>query len=171
MGTSLRTIRFRGTSQKAGSGGTIQVINVSQQATGLVVIDTIPALSCQPSLGSALLPSSLPRLTFMPAWAIIAPAFQTSGSSKSVANIKSAIKEIRASARRRKVNQLHRSRARTQAKQTRILIEDGELAEAQAMLSQASSALDKAAKKGAMHPNTAARRKSRLMKALNRAKG
>jgi len=88
-----------------------------------------------------------------------------------VANIKSAIKEIRASERRRKVNQLHRSRARTQVKQVRILIEDGELTEAQAMLSQAASALDKAAKKGALHPNTAARRKSRLMKALNRAKG
>jgi len=88
-----------------------------------------------------------------------------------VANIKAAIKEIRASERRRKVNQLHRSRARTQVKQVRILIEDGELTEAQAMLSQAASALDKAAKKGALHPNTAARRKSRLMKALNRAKG
>ena len=88
-----------------------------------------------------------------------------------MANIKSAIKEIRASERRRKVNQLHRSRARTQVKQTRLLIEDGELVEAQAMLSQAASALDKAAKKGALHPNTAARRKSRLMKALNRAKG
>ena len=88
-----------------------------------------------------------------------------------MANIKSAIKEIRASERRRKVNQLHRSRARTQVKQTRILIEDGELVEAQAMLSQAASALDKAAKNGALHPNTAARRKSRLMKLLNRAKG
>ena len=88
-----------------------------------------------------------------------------------MANIKSAIKEIRASERRRKVNQLHRSRARTQVKQTRVLIEDGELTEAQAMLSQAASALDKAAKKGALHPNTAARRKSRLMRLLNRAKG
>jgi len=88
-----------------------------------------------------------------------------------VANIKSAIKEIRASERRRKVNQMHRSRARTQVKRARILIEDGELAEAQEMLSQAASALDKAAKKRALHPNTAARRKSRLMKALNRAKG
>jgi len=66
---------------------------------------------------------------------------------------------------------MHRSRARTQVKQTRILIEDGELAEAQAMLSQAASALDKAAKDGAIHRNTAARRKSRLMKSLNRAKG
>ena len=88
-----------------------------------------------------------------------------------MANIKSAIKQIRASERRRKVNQMHRSRARTRIKQTRILIKDGELAEAQAMLSQAASALDKAAKKGALHPNTAARRKSRLMKSLNRAKG
>jgi len=88
-----------------------------------------------------------------------------------VANIKSAIKEIRASERRRQVNQLHRSRARTQVKQTRLLIEDGELVDAQAMLSQASGSLDKAAKHGALHRNTAARRKSRLMKALNRAKG
>ena len=87
-----------------------------------------------------------------------------------MANLKSAIKQIRASERRRKVNQMHRSRARTQVKQTRILIEDGELAEAQAMLSQAASALDKAAKDGAIHRNTAARRKSRLMRALNRAK-
>ena len=87
-----------------------------------------------------------------------------------MANIKAAIKEIRASERRRKVNQIHRSRARTQVKETRLLIEDGELTEAQAMLSQASSALDKAAKKGALHRNTAARRKSRLAKSLNRAK-
>ena len=87
-----------------------------------------------------------------------------------MANIKSAIKQIRASERRRQVNQLHRSRSRTRVKQTRILIEDGELAEAQTRLGQAASALDKAAKKGALHPNTAARRKSRLMKALNRAK-
>ena len=88
-----------------------------------------------------------------------------------MANIKSAIKEIRASERRRKVNQLHRSRARTQVKETRNLIEDGELAEAQEKLREAASALDKAAKKGAIHPNTAARRKSRLMKSLNQAKG
>ena len=87
-----------------------------------------------------------------------------------MANIKSAIKQIRASERRRQVNQIHRSRARTQVKETRLLIEDGELTEAQAMLSQASSALDKAAKKGALHRNTAARRISRLAKSLNRAK-
>jgi small subunit ribosomal protein S20 len=91
-------------------------------------------------------------------------------SRTTVANIKSAIKEIRASERRRKVNQLHRSRARTYVKQTRILIEAGQLPEAQAMASHAASALDKAAKKGAIHPNNAARRKSRLMRLLNQAK-
>ncbi len=87
-----------------------------------------------------------------------------------MANIKSAIKEIRSAERRRQVNQLHRSRARTYIKRTRLLIESGKLDEAQAMAAEAASALDKAAKKHAIHPNNAARRKSRLMKALNRAK-
>lgn len=88
-----------------------------------------------------------------------------------MANIKAAIKDIRTSERRRKVNQVHRSRARTFIKQTRKLIEAGELDEAQAMAGRAASALDKAAKKHAIHPNNAARRKSRLMKLLNRAAG
>jgi small subunit ribosomal protein S20 len=87
-----------------------------------------------------------------------------------VANIKSAIKDIRSSERRRKVNLLHRSRARTFVKQTRRLIEDGQLEEAEAMAARAASALDKAAKKHAIHPNNAARRKSRLSKELNRAR-
>jgi len=87
-----------------------------------------------------------------------------------VANIKSAIKAIRSAERRRKVNVLHRSRARTFIKQTRKLIEDGQLEEAQGMAAYAASALDKAAKKHAIHPNNAARRKSRLMKQINRAR-
>ena len=41
---------------------------------------------------------------------------------------------------------------------------------AQAATAKASSALDKAAIKGVIHPNNAARRKSRLMKKLNQAK-
>ena len=87
-----------------------------------------------------------------------------------MANIKSAIKAIRSAERRRKVNVLHRSRARTFIKQTRKLIEDGQLEEAQGMVGYATSALDKAAKKRAIHPNNAARRKSRLMKQINRAR-
>jgi small subunit ribosomal protein S20 len=41
---------------------------------------------------------------------------------------------------------------------------------AQKAIIEAISSLDKAAEKGVIHPNNAARRKSRLMKKLNEAK-
>lgn len=87
-----------------------------------------------------------------------------------MANTKSAIKRIRSSERKRKVNQVYRSRARTFVKKTRSLIAAGDLAEAEIMAQQAASALDKAARKGVIHKNNAARRKSRLMSQLNQAK-
>jgi small subunit ribosomal protein S20 len=87
-----------------------------------------------------------------------------------LANTQAAIKEIRRSRRKRKINQVHRSKARTYVKRTRSLIVAGRLEEAEAMAVQASSALDKAAQKGIIHKNNAARRKSRLMKQLNLAK-
>jgi small subunit ribosomal protein S20 len=87
-----------------------------------------------------------------------------------LANTKSAIKRIRSSERRRRINQIHRSRARTYVKKTRRLIDTGQLGEAEAMAMQAASALDKAAQKGVIHKNQAARSKSRLMKQLNQAK-
>jgi small subunit ribosomal protein S20 len=46
----------------------------------------------------------------------------------------------------------------------------GELESAQSMVMAAISSLDKAAEKGVIHPNNAARRKSRLMKKLNEAR-
>jgi small subunit ribosomal protein S20 len=49
------------------------------------------------------------------------------------------------------------------------LIFSGELESAQAAVVAAITTLDKAAKKGVIHPNNAARRKSRLMKKLNQA--
>lgn len=87
-----------------------------------------------------------------------------------MANTKSAVKRIRSSERRRKINQVHRSRARTFVKKTRALIAAGQFEEAEAMALQATSALDKAAQKGVIHRNNAARRKSRLMKHLTQAK-
>ena len=87
-----------------------------------------------------------------------------------MANTKSAIKRVRSSERRRKINQVHRSRARTYVKKTRVLIADGKFDEAETMVREAASALDVAAQKGVIHPNNAARRKSRLMKQLNQAK-
>lgn len=87
-----------------------------------------------------------------------------------MANTQSAVKRIRRSERRRRINQVHRSRARTYVKRTRMLIAAGQIEEAEAAAQQAVSSLDKAAQKGIIHKNTAARSKSRLLKRLNQAK-
>ena len=87
-----------------------------------------------------------------------------------MANLKSAIKRVRSSERKRKVNHVHRSRGGTYVKSARSLIAAGRLDEAEAMAMQALRALDKAAQKGVIHKNNAARRKSRLMKQLNQAR-
>ncbi|NIV27998.1 MAG: 30S ribosomal protein S20 [Anaerolineae bacterium] len=87
-----------------------------------------------------------------------------------MANTQSAIKRIRRSERRRRINQVHRSMARTYVKRTRMLIAAGQLEEAEVAAQQAVSSLDKAAQKGIIHKNRAARSKSRLLKRLNQAK-
>jgi small subunit ribosomal protein S20 len=92
------------------------------------------------------------------------------GGMRILANTKSAIKRIRSAERRRKINQIHRSRARTFVKRTRRLVEGGQIEEAEAMAREAVSALDKAAAKGVIHKNNASRRKSRLLKYVNQAK-
>ena len=87
-----------------------------------------------------------------------------------MANIKSAIKRARQNVKRRESNRYYGATSRTRVKNVRKLIDANELEEAEAALSAAVKALDKAAQKGVIHPNNAARRKSRLMKALNRAR-
>jgi small subunit ribosomal protein S20 len=86
-----------------------------------------------------------------------------------VANTLSAKQRIRNSARKAKYNRLHRSRARTFVKNSRELIAKKDTEGAQQAVLQAISALDRAAGKGVIHPNNAARRKSRLMKLLNKS--
>lgn len=86
-----------------------------------------------------------------------------------MANTKSAQKNIRKTARRTARNQLFSGRARTLVKRTRDQIRAGNLDEARATAQLAAKALDKAAQKNIIHANNAARRKSRLMKALNEA--
>jgi small subunit ribosomal protein S20 len=83
-----------------------------------------------------------------------------------VANTKSAIKRIRQNRKRRLRNRYFRGRARSYVKDARLAIEGGELEEARTATMLAVSALDKAAQKGILHKNNAARRKSRLMKQL-----
>jgi small subunit ribosomal protein S20 len=92
------------------------------------------------------------------------------GSRITLANTQSAVKRIRSSERRRRINQVHRSQARTFVKRARRLIESGQISEAEAVTRQAVQALDKAAQKGVIHKNNAARRKARLVKQLNQAR-
>jgi small subunit ribosomal protein S20 len=85
-----------------------------------------------------------------------------------LANIKSQIKRNRQNEKRRLRNRVFVGRARTFVKKARETITEGEHETALESTRQAISALDKAAEKGAIHKNNAARRKSRLMKRLNR---
>ena len=84
-----------------------------------------------------------------------------------MANIKSAIKRVRQSARRRVRNRIVRSSMRTFVKKARTILEEGDKAQAAGAVREAISALDKAAQKGIIHRNSADRRKSRLMKRLS----
>ena len=83
-------------------------------------------------------------------------------------NTKSAAKMMRVSERKRKQNKPIVTGAKTQVSKTLRLIQTNELDLAQEAAKQAISALDRAAQKGVIHPNNAARRKSRLTKKLNK---
>ena len=82
---------------------------------------------------------------------------------------KSARKQMRVSEKSRLRNKSIRTLCKTSITKAERLIFSGELESAQAAVVAAISALDKAAKKGVVHPNNAARRKARLMKKLNEA--
>jgi small subunit ribosomal protein S20 len=88
-----------------------------------------------------------------------------------LANIKSAIKRNKQNEKRRLRNRVFRGRARTFVKKARVAIVDGSVEEARSATLQAVSALDKAAEKGIIHKNNAARRKSRLMRRLSELEG
>lgn len=79
-------------------------------------------------------------------------------------------KSNRVAQRRRARNMPVRTRAKTQVKKARALIAANDLDSAESAARDAFVALDKAAQKGVLHPNNASRRKSRIMKALNKAK-
>lgn len=83
-----------------------------------------------------------------------------------MANHKSALKRIRSNAKKRDRNRMWRSRTRTEFKQAAAALDAGNLEEARQATLEAVRVLDKAANKGVLHPNNAARHKSRLMKRL-----
>ena len=82
---------------------------------------------------------------------------------------KSAQKKARVAERRRLRNKSIRSQGKTNITKAESLIFSGQLESAKRVVVAATSSLDKAAGKGVIHPNNAARRKSRLMKKLNEA--
>jgi len=86
-----------------------------------------------------------------------------------LANKHAAEKAIRQSARRRVRNRSIRVATRTEVKEANKALASHST-ESEQEVKQAIQALDKAAGKGIIKKNNAARRKSRLMKKLNQAK-
>ncbi len=79
-------------------------------------------------------------------------------------NIKSVKKDVLRSRANNLRNQATKSRIKTFIKKTNVAITGGDAAAISAVLSQTVSVVDRAAKRGIIHKNAAARRKSRLMR-------
>jgi small subunit ribosomal protein S20 len=79
-------------------------------------------------------------------------------------NIKSVTKDVIRSRQRRDRNNAAKSRMKTFVKKVGSAIHAGDATEITKVLSETVSVIDKTAKRGIIHKNAAARRKSRLMK-------
>lgn len=82
-------------------------------------------------------------------------------------NIKSAIKRVKTSDKRRALNASQKSALRTAVKAVDTALANNEVEAAKAAFVAATKKLDKAVTKGLIHKNAAARKKSRLAKKLN----
>jgi len=86
-----------------------------------------------------------------------------------VAHTRSAKKMIHVQSEERRRNRAIKSSVKTYIDKAEERISGKELEPAKEAVQQASVALDKAAHKGVVHPNNAARHKSRLSKKFNAA--
>jgi small subunit ribosomal protein S20 len=82
-------------------------------------------------------------------------------------NIKSAIKRVRINADKNAQNTMTKTAMRTSVKKVEAAIVLNDAEAAKNSFAEAAKKLDKAAAKGLIHKNAAARKKSRLMKKLN----
>ena len=80
---------------------------------------------------------------------------------------KTAEKSARSAQRKAERNKAIRSGTKSTVTKAEKLIASKKGAEASAAVTEAISSLDRAAKRNVIHANTAARKKSRLMKKLN----
>jgi small subunit ribosomal protein S20 len=89
-----------------------------------------------------------------------------------VPNIKSAIKRVHVTERRHLRNRSAKSAVRTFVKTAEKSIRTAKISDEATVeaVGRALKALDSTASKGIIHKNNAARRKSRLMKKLNKAR-
>ena len=85
-----------------------------------------------------------------------------------MANIKSAKKRVLIAERNRLRNQAVKSSIKTAVKKVLESAQSGSQDEINSSLSNAYKLCDKAVSKGILHKNTAARKKSRLTKAVNK---
>jgi small subunit ribosomal protein S20 len=79
-----------------------------------------------------------------------------------MANTASAAKQARAAVRRRARNRVQLASVRTSEKKIRALAKSGKADEASKLISEFHSVIDRAAKKGVLHKNTASRHKKRV---------
>ena len=86
-----------------------------------------------------------------------------------MANIKSAKKRIKVSARRHKENRNKKAELATAIKKFRSLVENNKLDEAKLFLPEIFSLIDSARSHGRLHASNASRKKSRLSKMLEKA--
>jgi small subunit ribosomal protein S20 len=86
-----------------------------------------------------------------------------------MANVKSAKKRIRVIEKKTLRNRMVKSQVKTEIRKVLTEIQNGNTEAAKANLQSAISAIDKARAKGVYHKNNAARKISRLTKAVNKA--
>jgi small subunit ribosomal protein S20 len=88
-----------------------------------------------------------------------------------LAHHSSALKQMRQSLKHRARNRKNLSQVKTQVKKLRAAIAKGDADAARKSLSETVGEIDRAAKKGVIHDNAAARYKSRLSRKVNALAG
>ena len=85
-----------------------------------------------------------------------------------MAHTLSAKKRVRQSAKRRQKNRDRKRVIRVEIKKSQAVIAGGDKTAAAEELKKAQTVLDRMSSRGAIHKNTAARRKSKLAKKINK---
>ena len=86
-----------------------------------------------------------------------------------MAHHKSAIRQERRSLRRAAVNKQNKTALRGQVKKVRDAVHEGDKDKAMKLLPETYAVIDRSVKKGTIHPNKAARAKSRLSRQAAKA--